>query len=105
MIRTELRAALQRHGLAVIVAKEAGLSKSAVLAFKNQDVGPAEKIRAIARVLPTAMQKWETKRFETINDQAAPCPRGHTSRYYSSNACTECTAERNATRQDSKKCN
>lgn len=105
MTRAELRAALQRHGLAALVAEAAGLSKSAVLSFKNHDVGSDQKIQAIARVLPTALQKWEAKRFETINDQAAPCPRGYTSRYYSSNACTECTAERNATRQDSKKCN
>lgn len=73
-------------------------SQTAVVRFKTKDIGSPEKLLDIIRVLPQAQQKWAAHRFETINDHAKPCPLGHTSRYYSSNACTVCYLQRQAAR-------
>ena len=98
MTRDELRAALQPHGMVQLVADLSGISQSAVVRFKTKGISSLEKLRDIARVMPIAQQKWAAHRFEVINDHAKPCPRGHTSRYYGSNACTVCCAQRHAKR-------
>ena len=98
MNRAELRAALQPRGMVKLVADLSGVSQSAVVRFKTKDIGSLEKLRDIAWAMPIAQQKWAAHQFETINDHAKPCPRGHTSRYYSSNACTVCYLQRQADR-------
>ena len=90
MTRTELRAALQQHGMCLAVEKHSGYAKSWISEFKRTGRGSDEMVMALSYAVPLAQKEINQQRAEMIYTGSACARHGLVERYISSNQCVEC---------------